>query len=290
MTARAAKSGHAATAAYGLFMAELELIRRNPDDAAPFARSLIEIAHEHQLVFWMTYSIWFDGWLKWRLDSRDAGLSGMRNSRERRADQGIISSSPFFETILAEAEVEAGQTEVALATINHTLAESERTGQRWYDAELHRTRGEILLKQNAANSAPAEQAFLTAIAIAQHQKARSFELRAALSLAKLYQSTNRPAGAYAVLGRALERFAPTRELPEISEAQATFDALGQTDAVKAAAASRKQRIQLQVSYGNALIVRRRGAPREDGGLHDIVGLMFRLRRKDWLSVRNRACV
>ncbi|HME86172.1 MAG TPA: adenylate/guanylate cyclase domain-containing protein [Roseiarcus sp.] len=262
MTARAAKSGHAATAAYGLFMAaELELIRRNPDDAAPFARSLIEIAHEHQLVFWMTYSIWFDGWLKWRLDNRDAGLSGMRNSRERRADQGIISSSPFFETILAEAEVEAGQTEVALATINHALAESERMGQRWYDAELHRTRGEILLKQNAADSAPAEQAFLTAIAIAQHQKARSFELRAALSLARLYQSTDRPAGANAVLGRALEGFAPTPEFPEISEAQATFDALGQTDAVKAAAASRKQRIQLQVSYGNALIAARGyGAP------------------------------
>ena len=64
-----------------------------------------------------------------------------------------------------------------MATINHALAESERTGQRWYDAELHRTRGEILLKQNVADFAPAEQAYLTAIAIAQHQKARSFELR-----------------------------------------------------------------------------------------------------------------
>jgi plasmid replication initiation protein len=58
-----------------------------------------------------------------------------------------------------------------------------------------------------------------AIAVAQQQKARSFELRAALSLAKLYQSTGRAAYAHAVLLPALEGFAPTPEFPEIEEAQ-----------------------------------------------------------------------
>jgi hypothetical protein len=71
-----------------------------------------------------------------------------------------------------------------------------------------------------ANSAPAEEAFLTAIAIAKQQGARSFELRAALSLAKLYQSTGRSIHAYAVLAPALEGFSPTPEMPEIAEAQA----------------------------------------------------------------------
>ena len=64
-TARAAKSGHVATNAYGFFMAaQFGLFRRNPDRPAPFARSLIEIANEHQLPFWMAYSAWFEGWLE----------------------------------------------------------------------------------------------------------------------------------------------------------------------------------------------------------------------------------
>ena len=82
---------------------------------------------------------------------------------------------------------------------------------------MHRIRGEILLKRDPANTAPAEEALLTAIAIAQQQKARSFELRAALSLAKLYQSTGRAADAHAALAPALESFSPTPESPEIKE-------------------------------------------------------------------------
>ena len=88
-----------------------------------------------------------------------------------------------------------------------------------------RQRGEILLKRDPANSAPAENAFLTTIAIAQQQKARSFELRAALDLARLYNSTSRSAAAHALLAPALEAFSPTPEFPEIEEAQALLAAL-----------------------------------------------------------------
>jgi hypothetical protein len=86
-------------------------------------------------------------------------------------------------------------------------------------------RGEILLKHAPANTAPAEDAFLTAIAIAQQQKARSFELRAALDLARLYNSTSRSPDAYALLAPALAGFSPTPEFPEIAEAQMLLGAL-----------------------------------------------------------------
>ena len=98
-----------------------------------------------------------------------------------------------------------GGAEAALAGIDGALALAGETGEHWFDAALHRIRGEILLKQNPADPAPAEAAFLAAIAVAQQQKARSFELRAALSLAKLYQSTGRPIDAHDVLGPALAR-------------------------------------------------------------------------------------
>ena len=99
---------------------------------------------------------------------------------------------------------------------------------------LHLLRGELLLKRDPSNPAPAEEAFQTALAIAKQQGARSWGLRAALSLAKLYQSTGRPVEAHAVLAPALEGFSPTPEMPEIAEAQALLAALAETEEVKAA--------------------------------------------------------
>ena len=90
---------------------------------------------------------------------------------------------------------------------------------------LHRLRGEILLKRDPAAPDRAEEAFRTAIATAKEQGARSPILLASLGLAKLYQSTNRPADAHAVLAPSLEGFAPTREMPEIAEAQALLVAI-----------------------------------------------------------------
>ena len=131
---------------------------------------------------------------------------------------------PFFQGLLAEIEAQ-GDAEGALTRIEEALALAGETGERWSDAFLHRLRGEILLQRDPANTAAAENAFLTAIAIAQQQKARSFELRAALSLAKLYHSTDRPADAHAVLAAALKGFSPTPEFPEIAEAQTLLAAL-----------------------------------------------------------------
>jgi predicted ATPase len=74
-------------------------------------------------------------------------------------------------------------------------------------------RGEILLKRDPAYTSPTEEVFLIAMAIAREQKARSFELRAALSLARLYQSSNRSADARAALAPSLEGFLPTPEFP-----------------------------------------------------------------------------
>ncbi len=91
---------------------------------------------------------------------------------------------PLFQGLRAEREAEAQAPDVALNRIDEALALAGETGEHWSDAFLHLLRGEILLKRDPANPKPAEEAFLTAISIAQEQKARSFELRAALSLAR----------------------------------------------------------------------------------------------------------
>jgi len=140
-------------------------------------------------------------------------------------EQGLVWFLPSFGASLAEAEAGTGETDAGLRRLDDALAELEATENRWYEAEMHRIRGEILLKRDPANTAAAERALQTAIAIAQSQKARSFELRAALSLAKLYRATNRDADAHAVLAPAVEGFPPTQQFPELTEAQTLLSAL-----------------------------------------------------------------
>ena len=119
----------------------------------------------------------------------------------------------------------AGEVAAALRRLDDALADLGRTEQHWYEAETHRIRAGILLKRDPANTAAAEQSLQAAIAIAQSQKARSFELRAALALAKLYRAANRHSDAHALLAPAVDGFPPTRQFPELAEAQALLSGL-----------------------------------------------------------------
>jgi predicted ATPase len=157
-------------------------------------------------------------WSSARLDGRETRAAELRQVLAAYIDRGDKYFVPFYQGLLAEIEAQdnAGG---ALTRIDEALALAGETGERWEQhALLHRLRGEILLRRDPANTAPAEDAFLTAIAVAQQQKARSFELRAALSLAKLYLSRDRLADASALLASALKGFSPTPEFPEIAEA------------------------------------------------------------------------
>jgi predicted ATPase len=138
---------------------------------------------------------------------------------------GFLWGLPQQETALAEADASAGEIDAGLKRLDYVLAELGHTDHRWYEAEMHRIRAEILLKRDPVDTAAAEQAFQTAIAIAQLQKARSFELRAALFLAKFYHGAGRDADAHAALAPAVEGFPPTEQFPELAEAQALLSAL-----------------------------------------------------------------
>ena len=226
MVTRAIQAGHVPTVVYGhMHKAIFELMRRNPSGAAPHVEVFVDLARQHAMPNWLAYGRFFEPWARWHMASRDGSLSDMRRAIVALREQGVALYTIALETVLAEVEAEEGQLETANATVGRALTETERTGHRWFEAETHRVRGELLIKRNPANTAPAEEAFLTAIAVAQQQKARSFELRAALSLAKLYRSTGRAADVHTVLAPALENFSPTREFPEIAEAQALLAAV-----------------------------------------------------------------
>jgi predicted ATPase len=139
--------------------------------------------------------------------------------------QGNKIDAPLFHGMLAELDAATRGPDSALTHIDKGLTIAEETGGHYMEPYLHRLRGDILLKRDAADAATAEDAYRTAVAIAKQQGARSYELLASLSLAKLYQSTARPAQAHVVLVPALEGFSPTAEMPEIAEAQALLERL-----------------------------------------------------------------
>src|SRR3954468_9375160 len=88
--------------------------------------------------------------------------------------------------LLAEAEAAAGRCDAALAMIDTDLEKMMQTGERWYLAEGHRVRGELLLKVLPPNIEATEKAFIQAIEVAREQSAKRFELRAAMRLAQLW--------------------------------------------------------------------------------------------------------
>ena len=167
----------------------------------------------------------YAGWAHGRLTDPECGSRSLRNALGTYVAQGNRLFVPYFLGLRAELEVETRSADVALTLIDEGLAIGQETGERISDSFLYRLRGEILLIRDPANIAPAEQAFQTAVAIARHQGAHSYELLGALALAKLSQSTGRPAEARVVLAPALKGFSPTPEMPEIAEALALMEGL-----------------------------------------------------------------
>jgi predicted ATPase len=99
----------------------------------------------------------------------------MRQGLTTHIASGNKAWTPFFQGLLADVEAETESPEVALAKIDEALVLVNETGEHWTDALFYRIRAKILLKRNPTNPTPAEEAFLTAIAVAQQQKSKSFE-------------------------------------------------------------------------------------------------------------------
>src|ERR1700733_11431433 len=216
--ARIAGLAHVNTSVFGEHLAAMfELMRGNCSRAAPHAVEAARLAREHDLSLWRAGGVFLDG-LARAAGPLGRGVADMRRGIQLQRDQNALTFDGLIKIALAESEARAGDVDRAVAVIDEALATCERTEYRAFEAELHRVRGEMLLLRNTSDPAPAEEALRSAIGVAKQQGTRSFELRATLALAKLYQAMGRPADAHAVLTPALEGFSPSLEMPEIAEA------------------------------------------------------------------------
>jgi predicted ATPase len=204
---------------------ELEVLRGRAEAALRAAETAVGLSQQQGLGHYLPLARVCLGWAHAKLGEREAGLSEMREGVAAHIERGNRAWVPFLQGLLAEIEADGQGDEEALARVEEALTLAGQTGERWTDAFLHRIRGEILLKREPSNTAPAEEAFLAAIAIAQQQKAKSFELRAAMSMARLWRDQGKRQQARELLAPIYGWFTEGFDTLDLKEAKVLLDEL-----------------------------------------------------------------
>jgi predicted ATPase len=138
---------------------------------------------------------------------------------------GAELGRPYCLALLADVHGTLGEPEAGLTALTEALTRVDTTGERWYEPELYRLKGELLLQQNSDNQAKAESCFHQAIAIAQNQSAKSWELRTATSLARLWQQQGKRQEAHDLLAPVYNWFTEGFDTADLQEAKALLEAL-----------------------------------------------------------------
>ena len=176
----------------------LEILRDDAEAARRAAETLVALCREHGLASYLIWAALPLAWARAKLGNRGAGAAEFDRRWRTAPARKTMTVSAVLSRAARGNRSRRGRRGSRPRRIDGALTLAAETGEHWFDAALHCVRGDILLNVRPDDPAPAEQAFLAAIAVAREQGARSFCLQAALKLAKLYQSTGRPADAHAV--------------------------------------------------------------------------------------------
>ena len=193
--ALAQELAHPHSIVYALhFCGVIHQFRGEVDAARERAEAVVALATEQGFAFWRAYGAIMQGWALAVQDKRKEGLDLMRQHLVSLRATGAELGRTYFLALVGEACAKGRRTETGLRAIAEALAPIDETGERFYEAELHRLRGE-LLRRGAVDSRAsgkqrlmsAEESLRCALHVARRQRAKSLELRAATSLSQLWQ-------------------------------------------------------------------------------------------------------
>ena len=139
---------------------------------------------------------------------------------------GAEADRPYFLTLVAEAYGRERRYDEGLAMLEEALALVDQSEERYWEAEIHRLKGELLLARSAENQVEAETCVHKALAVARRQGAKSLELRAAMSLGRLWQRQGKTAQAHQLLTQVYAWFTEGFDTADLQEAQALLEQWG----------------------------------------------------------------
>jgi predicted ATPase len=194
-----------------------------PASLFQYADQTLALASEHGLGLFRTMALYWRGWCLAALGRADEGIPLLNAGLAALHDLGYMIGKSRRQTLLGDACRMAGQWQAAKEHLAEARRLAEETGERWFQAETIRLRGDVLLA--VGDRTGAEAGYREALAIAQQQSAKLWELRAAMSLARLWCDQGERAAALDLLAPVYGWFTEGIATPVLQEAKALLDAL-----------------------------------------------------------------
>ena len=215
---------HAATLMYALtYNSIVNALRRDIAKAQP--DELLALADEKGAVFWKASGGLVKSWLFVLTGRASEAVTSFSSAIAMSRSTGATIFVPLFLSMLGSAFAELRQFDQARRCIGEAMALAEASGERWFDAEIYRIAGEIELGSSEREGPNAQRYFEQALGVARAQQARSLELRAATSLARLWRGQGRRTEARDLLARVYDGFTEGFETLDLKEAKALLEEL-----------------------------------------------------------------
>jgi predicted ATPase len=205
------------------FGTEAHFLRRDPVMAMTLVAEWLPLVSGYSSTVGITNAMMLRGWAMVMLGERQAGLAELRDGLDRWRATGSKQLAAYRLGRSVAALIETGEVEEGTALLGEALQAIEGGGDRWYEAELHRFKGLLLLASSGYGQTEAQACFRHAIGIARSQGARLFELRAAMNLARLRRDQGCRAEARDLLAPVYGWFTEGFDTPDLKDAKALLD-------------------------------------------------------------------
>jgi predicted ATPase len=204
----------------------------DPRETREWAEASVALGSEHNFVFWTSYGMILRGWALVEQGCAGEGMMDIRQGLAAFRAAGAECMRPNFLSLLAEAHAKVGQYDEGLGVLAQAQEALRETGEPWWEAELCRLKGELTLKRPRAESSAIEnekeagRCFCKALSIAARQGAKPLQLRAAMSLGRLWKSQGKSAQAWQMLAEIYGWFTEGFDTVDLKEARALLEELG----------------------------------------------------------------
>jgi predicted ATPase len=226
--AKARETGHSTTLILALtYMSVIDVLaRKDYADAAKATNDeLIALSDEKGALFWRAHGEFLRGSLLAQAGNASEAVQVASSSLTKIRSTGTKMFLPCFLMLLSEAHADLGEFDDARGCINEALTATQTNEERWCEAEVNRVAGEVVLKSPEPDAAKAETYFERALSIARQQQAKSWELRAAMSLARLWRNQGKVQQARELLAPVYEWFTEGFDPRDLREAKALLEEL-----------------------------------------------------------------